>query len=113
MLRITNLTNRDINISKNIVLKSRSHIDVQTSIDSRLYQLMNMNIIKIQEISEKFKLLDENNISKGSLRRKQTMERIRNGDVSKSVSLDFSLYTQQTDNVNQEQKSKKNKKVNK
>jgi hypothetical protein len=96
MLRITNLTDKEIIISKNIILKSRSYIDVQSSIDSRLYQLMNMNIIKIQEISEKPRTSNENTISEGSLRRKQMMERIRRGETKPGVSLDVSLYKQTT-----------------
>jgi len=112
MLRITNLTDRDITISKNITLKSRSFIDVQTSIDSRLYQLMNMNFIKIQEISEKPKTSNESNISEGSLRRKQTMERIRRGEVKPGVSLDVSLY-KQISNTSEEPKPKRGRRVNK
>lgn len=109
MLRITNLTDKEIDISKNVILKARQYIDVRLSVDSRLYQLMNMGVIKIQEISEKPNISNESCISSGSLRRKQMMERIRNGDVKPGVSLNVSLY-KQAENNNTNQKSKKNKK---
>lgn len=112
MFRITNLTDRDINISKNIILKSRSYIDVQTAVDSRLYQLMDMNIIKIQKISEKPKTHNENSISEGSLRRKQMMERIRRGETKPGVSLDVSGY-KLTSDISEKPKTKRNRKVNK
>lgn len=109
MLRITNLTDREITISKNIILKARNYIDIQSSIDSRLYQLMNMNIIKIQEISEKAQV-NNTSISDGSLRRKQMMERIRKGDIKQGVSLDVSLYKQMLNNTSEEIKSKRGRK---
>lgn len=112
MLRITNLTDRDITISKNINIKSRSYLDVQMTIDSRLYQLMNMGAIKIQNIDEKNNNQQDTNIlSAGSLRRKQMMEKIRNGEVKPSVSLDVSSYRQS--NTIDSTKLKRNKKVNK
>lgn len=109
MLRITNLTDKEITISNNVILKSRSYVDIQTSIDSRLYQLMNMNIIKIQEISEKPKIRNNsNNLSEGSLRRKQTMEKIRRGETKPGVSLDVSLYKHASD-TSKEPKQKRGK----
>ena len=108
MLRITNLTDKNITISDNIVLKSQSWVDVQTSINSRLYHLMNMNMIKIQEIPEKSKTDNINNLSEGSLRRKQTMEKIRRGETKPGVSLDISSYKEAL-NISQKSKNKRGK----
>ena len=107
MLRITNLTDRDINISDSIKLKSRNYVDVQTTMDARLYHLANMNVIKIQEISNKTEI-NNPTISTGALRRQQTMERIRNGDIKPSVSLDVASYKQTNDTL-KNKKSKKSK----
>lgn len=95
MLRITNLTNKSLDITKNVTINPRSYLDVQTSITPRLYQMMNMGVIKIQEINEKSNITKESNIiSEGSLRRKQMMEKIRKGETKQGVSLDVSLYKQ-------------------
>lgn len=109
MLRITNLTNKALDITKNVTVNPRSYLDIQTSITPRLYQMMNMGVIKIQEITEKSNDIKEsNNISEGSLRRKQMIEKIRKGDTKPGVSLDVSSY-KQVESI----KPKRGKKVNK
>ena len=112
MLRITNLTNKEITISQNVILKAKSYIDTQLSMNSRLYQLINMNVINVQEISDKSQSSATESISEGSLRRKQMMERIRNGDVKPGVSLNVSLY-KQLNNTSNKTKQKRGKKLNK
>ena len=112
MFRITNLTNRPIDITSNISINARSYLDVQTSITSRLHQLMNVGVIKIQEIKEKTdNSINSSDISEGSLRRKQMMEKIRNGDIKPGVSLDVSSYKQI--NTTSKSKKEKSKKINK
>ena len=113
MIRITNLTDKSIDITKNVILNPRSYIDVQTSITSRLYQMVNMGIIKIQEINKKNddNIKKSSFISEGSLRRKQMMEKIRNGNIKPSVSLDVSSYKKI--NSIELTKPKRGKKVNK
>ena len=71
---------------------------------------MNMNIIKIQEISEKTQVNTHNAISEGSLRRKQMMEQIRNGSIKQSVSLDVSLYKQIPNTTSNNVKTKRGRK---
>lgn len=112
MLRITNLTNKLLDVTKNVSINPRSYLDVQTSITPRLYQMMNMGVIKIQEITEKTNTIKDSSIvSEGSLRRKQMMEKIRKGDTKPGVSLDVSLYKQI--NTTESTKPKRGKKVNK
>lgn len=74
MFRITNLTDRDIDIQKDVVLKAHNHVDIDIDINSRLSQLINMNIIRVQEISIKDNL---SQTSKGVLRRKQFMNHLK------------------------------------
>lgn len=112
MLRITNLTNKTLDITKNVAINPHSYLDIQTSITPRLYQMMNMGVIKIQEITEKSNIIKESStISEGSLRRKQMMEKIRKGDTKPGVSLDVSSYKQI--NSTESIKPKRGKKVNK
>lgn len=94
MLRITNLTNKLIDITQTVSINPRSYLDIQTSITPRLYHMMNMGVIKIQEINEKVSDKNSVAISEGSLRRKQMMEKIRSGNVKSGVSLDVSSYKQ-------------------
>ena len=109
MIRIINLSNRTLDVTDTISINPRSHLNVQTSITPRLYQLMNMGLIRIEQINEK-NTDDSDCISSGSLRRKQMMNKIRNGQIKSSVSLDISSYKKTTDTKNLTRRKKvKNK----
>lgn len=112
MLKITNLTNKDIDIAKNVKLKAHSFLNIQTSIDNRLYHLMNMGIIKIQEVKEKQTQINTSTSTSGAIRRQQMMERIKRGETKPSVSLDVSNYKRsietKKENVKPGRKGRKN-----
>ena len=97
MLRITNLTDTQIDITPNAIIRPRSYLDVQISINPRLYQLVNMGAINIQEIADIDDSKNFTPVSQGSLRRKQMMEKIRNGKTKPSTSLDISSNNQYTE----------------
>lgn len=108
MLKITNLTNKTIDITSTLSLKPNNYLEVQTDINPRLYQLMNMGLIKIQEIKE----TEKNNnkiVTTGSLRRKQAMENIRKGIVKPSVPLDSTFNKPNQTKNNKNIRKNKNK----
>lgn len=47
MIRIINRSERSINITKDIILKPKSSIDVNMNVTKSLYQLQSMGIIDI------------------------------------------------------------------
>ena len=51
MIGITNKTNRQIPITKNIMLMPLSSLNVNSSITPKIFQLMNMNLISVKEIN--------------------------------------------------------------
>ena len=110
MLRINNMTDKILNITDSITVNPKSYRDVNMSINSRLYQMINMGIITVQELSENNNKKTSAFVSEGAMRRQQMLDKIRKGDIKPGVSLDISSCTQLDSNKT---KQRKNKKVNK
>lgn len=114
MFRITNLTDKPIDITKTIILRPNSTLDVTTSISNRLYQLMNMKLIKIQELAtDRVSQVTNSNVSAFDIRRKQTLEKIKRGEVQSSISLDVPKNINVVTSENIKNSNKKVKRKNK
>lgn len=109
MIKIINKTNRTIEIAKNLRLKAYESIELNGSINKTISQLQKMRLIEVKILSdERAKSLNSvKNV--GEYRREQLRERIMNGDIKKSISLDNTLLRNDLNKNQQSQKKSKRK----
>ena len=108
MIKVINKTNRPLTIAKNLRLGPYETIELNGSINKSIDQLQKMRLIDVKILSdERAKSInDKKNI--GKYRRAQLRERIMNGDIEKSISLD-NILLKNTSNKKQTQKRSKRK----
>jgi len=87
MLKLTNLTNRDIEISKNLILKAFSYLEMNGNISKKMQQLQSMNLIKIQENTNEQLNYNTKLMSGNRLKRKDIIAKIKQGYTTPGVVL--------------------------
>lgn len=89
MLKITNKTDRKIQLEKNLNLNPYQEISIHSSITSKIAQLERMGIISVKElsISNDSSYQNKEKMSANKKRRQERLERIKQGDVQPSVNL--------------------------
>lgn len=109
MLKITNKTNRKIQLEKNLNLNPYQEITIQSSITSKISQLQHMGIIDVKELSSTNDSLQhrKEQISANKKRRQERLERIKQGDVKNSIDLSQIASIQINDLFVKESKSKR------
>ena len=103
MIRVTNLTDKYLNIAQNVTINPHSYLDIHMTVSPKLRQLLNMGVVNVQTINNINN--DNNDVSAGFLRRQQMMDKIRKGDIKPGVS----LYVSSLKDIKSNKTSKSNK----
>lgn len=86
MIKITNLTNKTIDLTNKLSVKPNEYVTGDIELNSRINQLISMGLLKVSQVQND--TIKESGVTRGSIRRKQIMEQIKLGQIKSSIALD-------------------------
>lgn len=110
MIKLTNLSERTVNITKTLSIPPKQYITGDIEITPRVYQLITMGILQQSSVSESTSSAANTRtyITSGAQRRQKILESIKNGDIKNGVNLSSVVKKEEETKTT---RNKKNKKV--
>lgn len=89
MIKLTNLSERTVDITKSISIPPKQYISGDIEITPRIYQLITMGILQQTNISKNTSSAANSHtfISNGAKRRQQVLNSVMSGDIKDGVNL--------------------------